>query len=464
MTGRMETDSMGEIEVPADALYGAQTQRAINNFNFSGRRLPAKFICHLAMIKAACAQANASLGVMPAATADGIFAAAMAVAAGQHSDQFPVDVFQTGSGTSTNMNMNEVIASLVQDSAVGKNGLRVHPNDDVNRSQSSNDVIPTCLQVSSSLAIERELMPALQVLIEVFDSRAPEFATIIKTGRTHLMDAMPLSLQQEMATWQFQLLECQQRLAQMLVRLKALPLGGTAVGTGVNSPAGFSRAAISALNQLEASDFTPVAVRGSRMAAQDTSLECSATLKSLAVVMLKMTTDLRWMASGPLAGLAEIQLKALQPGSSIMPGKVNPVVPEAVAMIAAEVLGNDTTITVAAQSGNFQLNVMLPLIADKLLGSITLLTSACGGLQATLRDMTINRDRITSVLYQNPMLVTGLNEVIGYAAAAEIAKQAGEQNRSVLDVALELTDLSRDELERYLDPLLLADPHNESHS
>ncbi|MFT4852770.1 MAG: fumarate hydratase class II [Bacteroidia bacterium] len=461
MTERMETDSMGDIEVPAEALYGAQTQRAINNFNFSGRRLPTKFICHLAMIKAACVRANASLGVMPAATADGIFAAAMAVAAGQHSDQFPVDVFQTGSGTSTNMNMNEVIARLVQDSAVGKNGLRVHPNDDVNRSQSSNDVIPTCLQVSASLAIERELMPALQVLIEVFDSRAPEFATIIKTGRTHLMDAMPLSLQQELATWQFQLLECQQRFAQMLVRLKALPLGGTAVGTGVNSPAGFSRAAISALNQLEDSDFTPVAVRGSRMAAQDTSLECSATLKALAVVMLKMTTDLRWMASGPLAGLAEIQLKALQPGSSIMPGKVNPVVPEAVAMIAAEVLGNDTTITVAAQSGNFQLNVMLPLIADKLLGSITLLTSACGGLQATLRDMTINRDGITSVLYQNPMLVTGLNEVIGYAAAAEIAKQAGKQNRSVLDVALELTDLSRDELERYLDPLMLADPHDE---
>ncbi|MFT7044547.1 MAG: fumarate hydratase class II, partial [Candidatus Azotimanducaceae bacterium] len=262
-------------------------------------------------------------------------------------------------------------------------------------------------------------------------------------------------------TGQFQLLECQQRLQQMLLRLKALPLGGTAVGTGVNSPAGFSAAAISALNRLADSDFTAVADRGSRMAAQDTSLECSATLKSLAVVMLKMTTDLRWMASGPLAGLAEIQLKTLQPGSSIMPGKVNPVLPEAVAMIAAEVLGNDTTVTVAAQSGNFQLNVMLPLIADKLLGSITLLTSACGGLQATLRDMTINRDGITSVLYQNPMLVTGLNEVVGYAAAAEIAKQAGKQNRSVLDVALELTDLSRDELERYLDPLMLADPHDE---
>jgi fumarate hydratase, class II len=456
---RIELDSLGEVSVPAEALYGAQTQRALNNFQFSQRQMPAAFLQHLARIKYACARANAELGVLSTTKADAICAAALRLAAGECADQFPVDVFQSGSGTSTNMNMNEVISHLALCPPNGVVPVELHPNDDVNRSQSSNDVIPTCLQVSAVQAIEGDLLPKLRSLINIVGIRASGFADIIKTGRTHLMDAMPLSLQQELETWQFQLTECEQRLEQMLPRLKALPLGGTAVGTGVNSPPGFSRVVVTQLNLLEGSDFSVVANRASRMAAQDASLECSSTLRSLAVVMIKLSNDLRWMSSGPLGGLAEIQLTALQPGSSIMPGKVNPVLLEAVGMIAVEVIGNDMTVAVAAQSGNFQLNVMLPLIVTKLLDGIGLLSRACEALATTVNGFSINYDRLETVLHRNPILVTGLNEVVGYSVAASIAKQAYAENRPIIDVAVEVTGLDRAELERRLDPRFLAYPH-----
>ncbi len=447
---RIERDSMGEVNVPDNALYGAQTQRAVDNFGFSDRRMPAAFIRRLAAIKAAAAQANGELEVVDKDIANRIHESALSVVDGNHADQFPVNVFQTGSGTSTNMNMNEVLARLAGDA--------VHPNDHVNASQSSNDVIPSCIQVAAALEIEGSLLPALKSASQEIRAKAEKTETQVKTGRTHLMDAMPVTLAQELGTWAFQLDECADRFHAVLPRLKALPLGGTAVGTGVNCPPGFPEAAIGQLSRLTGTEFTPAANRFSRMAAQDVSAECSSCLRSLAVVLMKIANDLRWMSSGPLAGLAEIQLKPLQPGSSIMPGKVNPVVPEAVAMIAAEVMGNDVSVGICAQSGNFQLNVMLPLIAEKLLSGISLCSHACDGLGETIAQFEVLEDNLRSALGRNPILVTALNRHIGYESAAAIAKQAYAEGRPVMDVALENTDFSREELETILDPARLAHP------
>ncbi len=447
---RTEHDSMGEVRVPAAALYGAQTQRAVDNFRFSSRRMPAAFIQRLAIVKAAAATANEALELLAADPADRIRRAALAVAQGEHADQFPVDVFQTGSGTSTNMNMNEVLAHLA--------GGGVHPNDHVNMSQSSNDVIPTTLQVSAAVEIETSLLPSVSRAIGRIREKARDVDRIVKTGRTHLMDAMPVTLGQELETWAYQLEEGAARLTDLLPRLKALPLGGTAVGTGVNCPPEFPLLAIEEISRQCDVDFTPAENRFSRMAAQDVSLECSAALRGIAVTLTKVANDLRWMSSGPLAGLAEIELEALQPGSSIMPGKVNPVIPEAVAMIAADVIGNDATITAAAQSGNFQLNVMLPLVAEKLLGGIALLDRACDAIGTTIVGFRVNEARLSSVLGRNPILVTALNREIGYEAAAAIAKKAYAEGRSVVDVAEEETDLTREELERLMDPVKLAKP------
>ncbi|MEX1237106.1 MAG: class II fumarate hydratase, partial [Pseudomonadales bacterium] len=365
MKHRIEHDSMGEVKVPAEALYGAQTQRAIDNFRFSSRTMPEMFIRRLALIKAAAAEANLALDLLPKVKADTIVSQALLVASGEHMDHFPIDVFQTGSGTSTNMNMNEVLARLA--------GNDVHPNDDVNLSQSSNDVIPTCLQVSTALEFEEVLLPALDLLAETIEQKAGDTSDIVKTGRTHLMDAMPITFGQELGGWAFQVRECIERFNDLMPRLRALPLGGTAVGTGVNCPPGFADLAIAAITRWSGSHFRAVENRFSRMAAQDVAVECSAAMRGTAVVLMKVANDLRWMSSGPLSGLGEIELAPLQPGSSIMPGKVNPVVPEAVAMIAAEIMGNDVTIGIAGQSGNFQLNVMLPLISDKLLSGTGLL-------------------------------------------------------------------------------------------
>ncbi len=451
---RIERDSMGEVAVPEGALYGAQTQRAVDNFGLSPRRLPPSFLRRLAVVKSAAAYANGQLGVLEEDVAGRIQASAATIVQGEHLEQFPVDVFQTGSGTSTNMNMNEVLARL--------SGTDVHPNDHVNMSQSSNDVIPTTLQVSAAAELTSTLLPAVDRCARATRDKANQVSQVVKTGRTHLMDAMPVTLGQELGTWAYQLEEGKARISDLLPRLQALPLGGTAVGTGVNCPPGFPALAIAEISRLCELSFTVADNPFSRMAAQDVSLECSAALRSVAVTLMKMANDLRWMASGPLAGLAEIELKALQPGSSIMPGKVNPVIPEAVAMAAAEVIGNDSTVTVAAQSGNFQLNVMLPLIADKLLSSVALLAQACEALGATISDFSVREDNIARSLRQNPILVTALNREIGYEAAAGIAKQAYAEGRDVIDVAAEQTELSRERLEELMDPMKLAYPHRET--
>lgn len=454
MNYRTERDSMGEIKVPENARYGAQTQRAIDNFQFSGRAMRPDFIYRLALIKAAAALANLKLGLIPKQTADVIVEAAESVARGEFDDQFPIDVFQTGSGTSTNMNMNEVLAHLASDAL----GETVHPNDIVNMSQSSNDVIPACIHVSAALDIDRQLVPATERLQAAIVARGEELADVVKTGRTHLMDAMPLTFEQEMSGWAWQVEEGRSRLTEALARLRLLPLGGTAVGTGVNCPAEFPQYAVAALNEFCGGDFSVAGNPFSRMAGQETAVECSSALKALAVTLMKINNDLRWMSSGPLAGLAEIELKALQPGSSIMPGKVNPVMPEAVTQICAEVIGNDTTITLAAQSGNFQLNVMLPLIADKLLSGISLLARACDATADTISNFRVNRERIDEVLGRNPILVTALNSRIGYEKAAAVAKKAYREGRPILEIALEETGLSEAELKALLDPAKLARP------
>lgn len=456
MEYRTEHDSMGEIKVPKDALYGAQTQRAVNNFKFSGRRMPEAFVRSLACIKAAAALANGELALLPENHVKAICAAAEAIADGQYPDHFPVDIFQTGSGTSTNMNMNEVLAQLAS-KAVGE---KIHANDDVNRSQSSNDVIPGCIQVSVALEIKNQLLPALNGLKAGMLSKADSVRQVVKTGRTHLMDAMPLTLGQELDTFRYQLSETYDRFVNLEKRLGALPLGGTAVGTGVNAMPAFAGKLVVHLNRITGYEFSICDNASSRMAAQDVSLECSACFRSLAVVLTKLCNDLRWMSSGPIAGLAEIELAPLQPGSSIMPGKVNPVIPEAVAMIAADVMGMDASIAIAAQSGNFQLNVMLPLIADKLLTSASLLSKACTSMGETIRTFSVNQDSIRETLYRNPILVTALNSIVGYEKAAEIAKRAYAESRAVIEVALEETDLTRAELTGLLDPARLAHPYD----
>lgn len=452
MPYRIESDSMGEVNVPRDALYGAQTQRAIDNFRIAPRPMPRAFLRALARLKAAAANANRAVGVLDGAIADAIADAAHDIVAGGHADAFPVSVFQTGSGTSTNMNMNEVLARLASQAS----GLAVHPNDHVNCSQSSNDVIPSTIAVAASMELHSALLPALARLEVELRNRGAELGDVVKTGRTHLMDAMPVSLGFELCTWAEQLLEARQRFDDLLPRLQALPIGGSAVGTGVNVPPGYVAALLDALSDATCTRFRAAAMASTRMAAQDVSVECSSGLRGLALVLIKMSNDLRWMASGPLAGLGEIQLQALQPGSSIMPGKVNPVVPEAVLMAATEVLGNDATIALAGQSGSFQLNVMLPLIGDKLLAGIELLTDSCEAMRQCVAGLQPRREHAAATVARNPVLVTALNPVIGYEAAAAIAKRAYAQQRPILEVAVEETTLSREQLLELLDPLRLA--------
>ena len=447
------TDSMGTVEVPDDALYGAQTQRAIENFPISHRRMPVLFIRTLARIKQAAATANASLGILDSEIARAIEQTSGTIAEGAHADQFPVDVFQTGSGTSTNMNMNEVLATLASVSA----GQEVHPNDHLNIGQSSNDVIPSTLQLSAAIALRSTLLPALAHLAGCIDKRAIELNAQVKTGRTHLMDAMPLTFGQELSGWSFQITAGAARLERLLPALLQLPLGATAVGTGVNAHVDFARSVTARLAELTGLPCTPSRNNFAALSGVDTAVALSGELKAIAVTLLKISNDLRWMNSGPLAGLGEIELPALQPGSSIMPGKVNPVIPEAVAMAAVQVIGYDTSITVAGQSGNFQLNVMLPLIAHNLLDAIDLLGNSSRLLADRAIDgFRIRSDRIAEALARNPILVTALNPIIGYANAAAIAKRAYAENRSVIEVAEEMTDLSRERLEELLDPARLT--------
>ncbi|MDZ4812403.1 MAG: class II fumarate hydratase [Pseudomonadota bacterium] len=450
---RSERDSMGEMQVPADALYGAQTARAIQNFRISGIPMPRGFIAALGLLKATCAEANVDLGAMEPKVGHAIGDASLQVARGAFDVHFPIDVFQTGSGTSSNMNANEVIAHLAAAAA----GRAVHPNDDVNMGQSSNDVIPSAIHVAACLACHENLLPALRSLKAAIDRRARELARVPKTGRTHLMDAMPLTLGQELGAWAAQIAACIERINSGLQRLCELPIGGTAVGTGVNAHPEFAAHVVSHLSRTTGFTFKSAANKFAHMASQDAAVEMSGQLRVLACALTKIANDLRWMNSGPLAGLGEIELPALQPGSSIMPGKVNPVIPESVAMVCAQVIGNDLTITVAGQSGNFQLNVMLPVIALNLLQSIEILSNASSALaDQAIAGFTVNRQRIAENLARNPVLITALNSLIGYEQGAAIVKQAYREKRAVIDVAREVTGLAEAVLQHALDPMRLT--------
>jgi fumarate hydratase, class II len=451
---RIEKDSMGELKVPADALWGAQTQRAIENFPISGRPLPREFIRAVGLVKWAAAGANLELGLIEADVASAIRAAAAEVAAGEHFEQFPIDVFQTGSGTSTNMNANEVIAALA--SAIA--GRPVHPNDHVNMGQSSNDVIPTAIHVSAALEIHAVMLPALEHLAGIIEAKARECHAVVKTGRTHLMDAMPVRMSQELGAWATQVRLGIERVRATLPRLCRLAQGGTAVGTGINAHPDFGARFAAQLAERTGISFRASEDYFESLSCQDTAVELSGQLKTVAVSLMKIANDLRWMNSGPLAGLGEIALPALQPGSSIMPGKVNPVIPEATAMVAAKVIGNDATITIGGQSGSFQLNVMLPVIADCLLDSIRLIGAVARALaDRAIRGFTVNEAQIRGALDRNPILVTALNPVIGYELGAATAKKAYAEGRPIREVALDMTELSEEELARLLDPAGLTE-------
>ena len=457
---RIEKDSLGEVKVPKEALWGAQTQRALENFPISGIkfRFPfgRSFIKALGIIKFSAAAANQDLGLLTAKKANAIKASAKMVLNGEVDDQFPLDVFQTGSGTSTNMNANEVIASL----ASKKSGVEISPNDDVNMSQSSNDTIPTAICLSAMLDMEEFLFPGLDLLIDEIDKRAKKLKGKLKTGRTHLMDAMPIDFAQELSGWSAQLKSSRESLKLANKRMLELPQGGTAIGTGVNSHKDFSKNFCSSVEKLTSFKVKPASNFFQGLSSQDNAAELSSAVKNLSLVVMKICNDLRWMNSGPLTGLSDIELEALQPGSSIMPGKVNPVIPEAVSMACADVVGNDVTISLGVQSGNFQLNVMLPVIAYNLLKSINLMGNAMPLLaKKCIKSFKINEKSTQENLDRNPILVTALNPIIGYKKAAEIAKKAYTEKRAIIDVAEEMTTIERKELESLLDPKNLIKPY-----
>ncbi len=446
---RIEKDSMGEVRVRSDALYAAQTQRAVDNFPVSGLRFPRTFLRALGLVKGAAAAVNNELGLMDADMAGAIEDAANEVANGEHDDQFPLDIFQTGSGTSTNMNANEVIATL----ATAKLGAKVHPNDHVNMGQSSNDVIPTAIHVSAYLETAETLLPGLEHLRDSIDRKAETLDEIVKTGRTHLMDALPIRFSQEMSGWSAQMDHAAARIRSSLPRVSALALGGTAIGTGVNAHPEFGPRVAKRLAKLTGLPFLSSRNFFMSLASQDAIVELSGQIKAGAVAVTKIANDLRWMNSGPQAGIGDIALPSLQPGSSIMPGKVNPVIPEAAAMVCAQVIGNDVTVTIAGQAGSFQLNVMLPVIAHNVLESARLLGNVTRLLaDKAIEGFKVNEARAADLVEKNPILVTALNPVIGYEKGAAVAKQAYAEGRKLKDVALEQTDLTPEDLDRLLDP------------
>lgn len=450
---RTEYDSMGPVDVPAHALYGAQTQRAINNFSISRQRMRAEFIRSVLLIKLVAADTNQQLGLLNPEQGTVITECCNQLLSDFKMEQFPVPVYQTGSGTSTNMNVNEVVATLCR-----QKNIDIHPNDHVNLGQSSNDVIPTALLISTASGIINDLLPAIDRLMVAITRNGDKYKNVVKTGRTHLMDALPIRISAEFSTWVLQLEECRERFSSLLPRLSRLPLGGTAVGSGVNCHPDFAAKAIKSLSHITNISFEASRLPYKGLSSLDTPLEASSHLKTLATVLLKISNDLRWMNSGPFAGLGEITLPSLQPGSSIMPAKVNPVIPEAVCMAAAQVTGFDCANTIAAQSSTFQLNTMLPLIADNLLHALSLLTESCGALaDKVFNDLEVNSERCSQSLSRNPILVTALAPEIGYDEAAKIGKAAVREKRSVLDVALEKTNISKEKLNRLLDPMKLAD-------
>jgi fumarate hydratase class II len=451
---RTEHDSMGEVRVPREALWRAQTQRAVENFPISGTPIEPRLVHALGQVKAAAAAVNGQLGVLDAGHAAAIVTAAQAVAAGEHDDQFPIDVFQTGSGTSSNMNANEVIATLA-----ARDGVDVHPNDHVNASQSSNDTFPTAIHVAAALAVTEDLMPSLDVLATSLEAKATEFADLVKSGRTHLMDATPVTLGQELGGYAATVRYAIERLDGVLPRVRELPLGGTAVGTGINTPPGFAAAAIARIAQATGQPFTEARNHFEAQGTRDSLVELSGVLRTIAVGLTKICNDLRWMGSGPTTGLAEIHLPDLQPGSSIMPGKVNPVLPEAMLMVCAQVIGNDGAATVAGASGSFELNVAMPVLARNVLESTRLLASSTRLLAVRCVDgITADADRMRRYAGSSPSVVTPLNKYLGYEAAASIAKQALADGMTIRDTVIAMGYLERGELtEQQLDEALDVD-------
>lgn len=453
MSFRIEKDSLGEVQVPSNALYGAQTQRAIDNFPISLQPLPNSLIRAIAAIKHAAATVNEQLGGLTHAQAQAIREAASELMQGQWQEQFPIDVFQTGSGTSSNMNVNEVIANR----ASQLSGLTIHPNDHVNMAQSSNDTFPSAIHIACVQQIHQKLLPALAQLHNSIQTKAAACAAVIKTGRTHLMDAMPVRMEQELSGWAQQIEHNRQRIESSLTHLSALAQGGTAVGTGVNTHPEFATRFAQEISQLLALPFSSAVNKFEALSSLDAVVALSGQLKTLAASLTKIANDLRWMNSGPLAGLAEISLPDLQPGSSIMPGKINPVIPEATLMVCAQVIGNDTAITIGGQSGNFQLNVMLPMMARNILESIQLLSNAMPLLaDKAIAGFTVNHQQLEKALAVNPILVTALNQVVGYEKGAQIAKEAYRTGEAIIDVAARLTELDKVTLSQLMDPKLLT--------
>ena len=451
---RTERDSLGEVQVPATAYYGAQTQRALENFPVSGLRFPRRFIGALGMIKSEAAAVNAELGAIDTVLAAPITQAADEVAEGRLDEHFPLDIFQTGSGTSTNMNANEVIANRAIEILGGEMGSKspVHPNDDVNAGQSSNEVIPTSIHVAAYGAVTEDLIPALRHLEEALDRKTHEFDAIVKIGRTHLQDAVPIRLGQEFSGYAKQIDNGIARLAAVQPRLAELALGGTAVGTGLNAHPEFASGVIDRLAVRTGHPFVPAPNKFEAMAAKDAAVECSGALKTIAVSLTKIANDIRWLGSGPRCGIGEITLPSLQPGSSIMPGKVNPVIPESVLMVAAQVLGNDVTISAGGMSGNFELNVMMPVIAYNLLQSVEILANSSRLLaDRCISGLQANAQRCEALVEESLAMVTALAPVIGYDQAAEIAKEAFATGRTVRDLCTEKQVLPSDELQRILD-------------
>ena len=451
---RIERDTLGPVGVPAGALWGPQTQRAVENFRISGQVMPRPFLRALGLVKASCARVNRDMGLLPARLAGAIERAALEVSQGRHDPHFPVDVFQTGSGTSTNMNANEVVARLASRSL----GRKVHPNDHVNRGQSSNDVFPTAIHVSAALEVSENLLPALDHLRRAVLRKAGSLERVVKTGRTHLMDAMPVRLSQEMSGWAEQVANSERRVAASLPRLCELAIGGTAVGTGVNTPRSFGPRVAADLRRRTGIPFRAAPNYFEKLASLDAAVELSGQMRGTAVSMTKIANDLRWMNSGPLAGLGEIRLPALQPGSSIMPGKVNPVIPEAVLMACARVMGNDLSTALAGQSGSFELNTMMPLAAHCLLESVALLSASARSLaDKAVAGFSVDEARMASLLERSPVLATALSPVIGYEAAARVARRAAASGMTVKEAALESGCLPPERLARLLDPEALTE-------
>ena len=457
---RVETDSLGEIDVPSSAYYGAQTERAVRNFPISGLPLPQRFIAAHALIKREAAKVNRDLGIVEPEISDAIVEAAQEVIDGRHLDQFPIDVFQTGSGTSTNMNVNEVIANRAIEILGGEVGSKrpVHPNDHVNAGQSSNDTIPTSIHVAAYGAIVELLEPALHRLGQALDAKAEAFDDVVKIGRTHLQDAVPVRLGQELSGYAQQIHNGRHRLEAVKPRLAELALGGTAIGTGLNAPPEFADRVIAGMAVASGHPFVPAPNRFEALAAKDAAVETSGALKTIAVSLTKVANDIRWLGSGPRCGLGELDLPSLQPGSSIMPGKVNPVIPEAALMVAAQVAGNDTTISIAGMSGNFELNVMMPVIAYNLLQSIEILAASCDLMASRcVEGLEANAERVRELVEQSLAMCTSLAPLIGYDAAASIAKEAFKTGRTVRQIAAERQVLPADELERALDPRAMTE-------